>query len=118
MSNFPYNNDRYDPDKVAVNGSPLTLNEARGFADKILYWHTNERTADFSQSGDGFEEGVDELAFGLVELLSDPNAVKRLMSTGREVRRQVETALVMKDGIAKRWDNEIKPVIRKFLGKK
>jgi hypothetical protein len=97
MSNFPYNNDRYKyignpPDGNPPNGTPLTFQEMRAIADTILYWHTENDTSDFSQSGDGFWDGVNYLTLGLLELLSDPNAVHRLMTTGREVKRQVDLA--------------------------
>lgn len=95
MSNFPYNNDRYiyignPPDGNPPNGTPITFEEMRAFADTILYWHTENNTSDFSESGDGFWDGVNDLALGLLELLSDPNAIHRLKTTGREVKRQIE----------------------------
>lgn len=91
MSNFPYNNDKYRPMDEPPNGTPVTFKEARAFADTILFWHTENRTGDFSQSGDGFWDGTVYLALGLLELLSDPNAIHRLMTTGREVKNQIGT---------------------------
>jgi hypothetical protein len=94
MSNFPFNIDKYKYGEDADwNGSPLTLGEARNFADKILFWHTNNNLSDFSQSGDGFDDGVNDLAFGLVELLSDPNAIHRLMTTGKGVIKTMQLVL-------------------------
>lgn len=113
MSNFPYNNDRYEYNED-VNGSPLTLAEARAWADKILYWHTNNDTADFSQSGDGFDEGVEDFAFGLLELFSDPNAVKRLKTTGKEVKAEVYLIYNTKVNIP-RWE-KIKETLNPIFG--
>lgn len=91
MSNFPYNNDKYKPFNEPPNGTPITFDEMRNFADTILFWHTDNRTGDFSESGDGFWDGTIYLALGLLELLSDPNAIHRLMTTGREVKNQIDT---------------------------
>ena len=103
MSNFPYNNDKYKYSED-VNGSPMSANDMKSFADSILFWHTENNTSDFSQSGDGFDDGVNDLTWGLIELLSDPNAIKRLMTTGRQVRRDVK--MVMGATIKSNfWDN-------------
>ena len=112
MSNFPFNNDGYKYIQE-VNGSPLKFSEARALADKVLYWHTNSDTADFTQSGDGFDSDTILLAFGLVELLSDPNAIKRLITTGKEVKSQVEMILNSEKILL--WDEKIKPMLNEFL---
>ena len=92
MSNFPFNSDHYKYNEE-FNGCPLTIIEARNFADKILYWHTTNRTSDFSESGDGFDDGVNDLAYGLMDLLSDPNAIQRLQTVGEKVRERVVQVL-------------------------
>jgi hypothetical protein len=113
MSNFPLNSDRYKyTNGEEFNGCPLTYNELAAFADKILYWHTNNNTSDFSQSGDGFDDGVRNLVFGLAELLSDPNAIKRLETTGREVKRAIDM-IYQSDYISEKWENA-KQKIKEF----
>jgi hypothetical protein len=112
MSNFPLNNDRYEHNEN-VNGSPITMREAMEFSDKILYWHTDSSTSDFSQSGDGFDDGVRDLAYGLLELLSDPNAIKRIQTTGRQVKQTVREISLSKD-ISKRWEN-VKVVLKEVF---
>jgi hypothetical protein len=92
MSNFPFNTDKYKYfDGSNWNGSPLNFDEARSLADTILFWHTTNETSDFTQSGDGFDENVVSLAFGLVELLSDPNMIHRITNTGRQIEEDVNT---------------------------
>jgi hypothetical protein len=113
MSNFPFNNDKYKYTDE-VNGSPLTFSEAISFADKILYWHVNENTSDFSQSSDGFDADANLLAFGLIELLSDPNAIKRIISTGENVKNSVRLLLDSHD--IERWD-KYKKMLEKIFEK-
>lgn len=98
MSNFPHNNDKDRGDRdEEPNGTPLGFYEMRAFADKILFWHTNNRTGDFSESGDGFWDGVNYLTLGLLELLSDPNAIHRLMTTGQQVKRDIDVVTSLGD---------------------
>lgn len=112
MSNFPFNNDKYK-EADEVNGSPLNIHEARSLAYKILFWHTNNRTGDFSESEDGFNDSVEDLSYGLLELLSDPNAIKRLMTTGREVEKTIDLLFESKN--VERWEKKVKPVIVKIF---
>lgn len=92
MSNFPYNKDRYS-DRGPVHGSPLTFEKAEGLAATVLDWHARLSTSDWSQSNDNHDVAIRLLAWGLIEMLSDPNAVKRLITTGKGVQESVKTVL-------------------------
>jgi len=80
MSNFPFNNEKYEYGEE-YNGSPLTFDDACAFCDKVLFWHSNKDTSDWTQSSDGFDMNVRQMAWGLIDILSDPNAVARLITT-------------------------------------
>lgn len=115
MSNFPYNHHKYN-NTEGINGSPLNYQEARELADKILMWHSYIDTDDWTQSGDGHEWDVIQMAFGLMELFSDPGAVRRIIYTGETIRKHVETMLKVKDmaGISDSRKNDA-TVIEKLL---
>jgi hypothetical protein len=97
MSSFPYNHHRYDGPEHVANGSPLTYNKAREWADEILTWHSEMNTSDWTQSNAGHEWDVRNMAFGLMELFSDPGAVRRIMLTGEAVKENVKTLMAIKD---------------------
>lgn len=92
MSNFPYNRDKYE-NGYDANGSPITFADAERWAGTVLDWHARGGTSDWSQSNDGHDQAILYLAWGLIELLSDPNAVHRLITTGKGTQESVRTML-------------------------
>lgn len=96
MSNFPYNHHKYSRIESA-NGSPLTYKKACKWADEILMWHTGADTDDWTQSSDGYDSNLRDLACGLMELFSDPGAVRRIMATGEVTRGNIQTLMNIRD---------------------
>lgn len=92
MSNFPYNHHKYSQADT-TNGSPLNLSQAKDLAYQLRMWHGTVDTDDWSESNDGAEHDVICLAFGLMELLSDPSAIRRLIMTGETVIDSCNTML-------------------------
>ncbi len=113
MANFPFNQDKYEYSEK-INGSPLTYKEAFILADKIMMWHSNNETSDWTQSNDGYDFAMENLLYGLVELLSDPNAIQRLEQTGEKVKENVKfiikTDIETVSNISDRWRN-----VKKYL---
>lgn len=92
MSNFPYNNEHYSGPIELVNGSPITMRQALELASEIYTWHNIEKeTSDWTQSHDGATEDITQLAWGLIELLADPGAIRRLITTGAGVYERTAT---------------------------
>ena len=116
MSNFPFNNDKYSDDYENFNGCPLTIFEARELADQILCWHTTNNTSDWTQSDDGFTANVNDLAFGFMELFSDPNAIKRLETTGEKVKERVVNAFEYEGDYWKKLGKVLNPLFTKQKG--
>ena len=116
MSNFPFNSDEYAPSE-RYNGCPLTYKQAKELAHDVMHWHMEHSTSDFSQSNDGFEQNVSELALGLMELLADPNAVKRLQTTGKQVKDTVNMLMTSDEKyLSKRTKTELMPILKKLFG--
>lgn len=93
MSNFPYNHHKYSKAET-INGCPINFTQARQLAYEIRYWHGEEMdTDDWSQNSDAGEEDVTHLALGLMDLLSDPGAVKRLIASGKDIKQSVGTLM-------------------------
>ena len=92
MSNFPFNYHKYQSGNMGrkPNGSPLNWSEARALAEHIRTWHGLSDTDDWTQSFDGVTEDIIHLALGLMEMMSDPGAVRRLIMSGRAVRETVD----------------------------
>lgn len=113
MANFPFNTDReHDEDDDNFNGCPFSYSDMVGLADQILFWHTEKSTGKFSHSGDGFDDGVKFLVFGLAELLSDPNSIHRLMTMGEAVKKEVE--MLKNSRNVGNWDIAKKAVNKTF----
>lgn len=95
MSNFPFNYHKYQGSDMGrkPNGSPLNWVEVRSLAENIRTWHSQNDTDDWTQSYDGTVEDIVHLALGLMEMLSDPGAVRRLIMSGSAVRKPVDILL-------------------------
>ncbi len=117
MANFPFNQDKYKYSNE-INGSPLNYIEALNLADKIMMWHSNNDTSDWTESNDGYDYAVENLLYGLIELLSDPNAIQRLEQTGEKVKENVKfivkTDTETISNISDRWKNIKKYLIESF----
>ena len=94
MAIFPYNNHKYSKTDF-VNGSPLDIGTLYSLSDKLIMWHYYANTADWSQSSDTHHESCNRLAAGLMELFSDPNALRRIMLTGEGVSKRVNNLLTL-----------------------
>lgn len=92
MSNFPYNHHKYSQAET-INGCPFTYKQAKALAYEIRLWHGEMETDDWSQSYAGGEIDTTYLALGLMEMLSDPGAVNRLISTGENVKKKLDTLM-------------------------
>ena len=102
---FPYNRQKYNGPAHTVNGSPLTFGQALKFASGIRFWHgAIANTGSWSQSNSQAELDSVNLALGLVEMLSDPGAVERLMMVGEVMRERIDTVLSVEDREV-RWEN-------------
>lgn len=96
MSNFPNNHHKYSQYE-SVNGCPLTFEQAEKLADEILMWHSNLDTDDWTQSSDAYEWELRNLGLGLMELFSDPGAIRRIAMTGEATKKHIETLMKIKD---------------------
>ena len=93
MGNFPYNTQKFSYAEQ-VNGCPVQYDDVIGIAAAVRYWHgETAETDDWSQSSDSAFEDEVLIAFGLMELLSDPGAVRRLITVGKSVRKSVDRLL-------------------------
>ncbi len=96
MASFPYNS--HEHVSYEVNGCPIDYQQARELADTVRFWHgCIAKTDSWTQSSDGAEADITYMALGLMELLSDPGAVGRLIMVGEHVRVSVRNLLDMPD---------------------
>jgi hypothetical protein len=92
MPNFPYNHHRHNR-SMSVNGCPISYKEARELAYQVQWWHIDMGTDSWTQSRDDATQDQIYLAFGLMEILSDPGAIRRLIMSGEVASRDTELLL-------------------------
>jgi len=106
MSNFPYcfHTDRPE-ERGKYSGTPFDYHDARELADRILEWHKLiANSSDWSQSNDAhYMHDLPMMALGLMELFSDPNAVRRLIMTGESVWEKLNTINQLADRPGDDW---------------
>jgi hypothetical protein len=98
------------------NGSPISYNQARELAYDVRLWHGEfANTGDWSQSNDAGEQDVEYLTWGLIDLLSDPGAVGRLIDSGACVRERVKTAMTPSQGSVSDRADQVAQVIKGII---
>jgi hypothetical protein len=99
MSLFPYNlhkrNERVDGFwETQWQGSPIDFSEATQLADRIFTWHSNNKTDDWTESNDGADEDIRNIALGLISVLAEPSMVRIIATIGEQVQQSLHTILV------------------------
>ena len=90
MSLFPYNNRKHTG--YGSQGSPLDFDKAYQLAYDLFFWHSQiADTDDWTQSNEGAEMEIREIALGLITMTCEPSFVQMLADIGVATRKRLNT---------------------------